>query len=114
MDAEPRSNMVTTTPLWGKECYSTFHKTPDGKPLSSSDYKATDITAEAVSELVKCKEFQKWWATQVVSKNRIPIAPIEHREERPEEDIEATASLPEDDFFLQKNSEHLRNYSRKL
>lgn len=112
--AAPVADLASPSPPRRKEVYSTFHKTPDRKPLSGSDYKATDMTGEAVSELVRSKDFQQWWATNVVSNNRISIAPIEHREERPEEDIEATASLPEDDFFLQKNSEHLRNYSRKL
>jgi hypothetical protein len=82
-----------------QEYYSTYHKTPDRLPVSSNDYKATDITGEAVGDLVRSRDFQEWWANNVVSNNRVSIAPNEHREERPEEEVEATASLPEDDLI---------------
>jgi len=96
-----------------QEYYSTYHKTPDRQPLSCNDYKATDMTGEAVGDLVRSQDFQEWWANNVVSNNRISIAPNEHREERPEEEVEATASLPEDDLILSKNDDHSRRYPGK-
>lgn len=69
------------------------------------------MTGEAVGDLVRSRDFQEWWANNVVSNNRVSIAPNEHREERPEEEVEATASLPaEDDFILGKNNDHSRRY----
>ncbi|KAG0581006.1 hypothetical protein KC19_4G217300 [Ceratodon purpureus] len=106
----PRADLATPSPTRVKEFYSTYHKTPDRQPLSSSDYKATDMTGEAVGDLVRSRDFQEWWANNVVTNNRVSIAPNEHREERPEEEVEATASLPEDDFLLSKNSNHSRRY----
>ena len=113
MNAAPRAGLASPSPTRAKEFISTYHKTPDRQPLSSSDYKATDMTGEAVGELVRSKDFQEWWATNVVSNNRISIAPNEHRVERPEEEVEATASLPQDDFILSKNSDHSRRYPGK-
>ena len=78
-----------------------------------NDYKATDMTGEAVGDLVRSRDFQEWWATSVVTLNRVSITPNEHREERPEEEVEATASLPEDDLIVGKNAEHSRRYSGK-
>jgi hypothetical protein len=95
------------------EFYSTYHKTPDRQPLSSNDYKATDMTGEAVGDLVRSRDFQEWWANNVVTNNRVFIAPNEHREERPEEEVEATASLPEEDLILSKNNDHSRRYPGK-
>jgi hypothetical protein len=109
--AAPRADLASPSPPRVKEFYSTYHKTPDRQPLSSNDYKATDITGEAVGQLVRSRDFQEWWASNVVSNNRVSITPNEHREERPEEEVEATASLPEDYFPLSKNSDHLRRYT---
>lgn len=97
VNAAPRA--TPSPPRTVQEYYSTYHKTPDRQPVSSNDYKATDITGEAVGDLVKSRDFQEWWANNVVSNNRVSIAPNEHREERPEEEVEATASLPEDDLI---------------
>lgn len=110
-NAAPRAS--PSPPRTVQEYYSTYHKTPDRQPLSSNDYKATDMTGEAVGDLVRSRDFQEWWANNVVSNNRVSIAPNEHREERPEEEVEATASLPEDDFILSKNNDHPRRYPGK-
>lgn len=104
-----RTTPTQTTPTASsfRAFYSSFHKTPGRKPLSSGDYKATDITSAEMDKLVKTREWQQWWAKDGV--NRVSIAPNEHRQERPEQEIEATASMPQDeDFFLGKSSDHIR------
>lgn len=103
-------DLASPSPPRRKEFPSTFHKTPDRTPLSSTEYKATDITEEAVGELVRSKDFQLWWATNVVSNDRVSIAPNEHREERPEHEVEATAYLPQDKILLSRNPDYLRRY----
>ncbi|XP_024386150.1 uncharacterized protein [Physcomitrium patens] len=106
----PAADLASPSPPRRKEFPSTFHKTPDRTPLSSTEYKATDITEEAVGELVRSKDFQLWWATNVVSNDRVSIAPNEHREERPEHEVEATAYLPQDKILLSRNPDYLRRY----
>lgn len=114
MNAAARADLTSPSPTRVKEFYSTYHKTPDRQPLSSSEYKTTDMTGAAVGELVRSRDFQQWWATNVVSNNRLSITPNEHREERPEAEVEATASLPQDDFLPSKNSDHSRRYPGKM
>lgn len=93
-----------------KEFYSSFHKTPGRKPLSSRDYKSTDVTEKAVGELVRTPEFQEWWVTNVVCNNRVSIAPNEHRQERPEEEIEVTASMPQVEVFGGKYGDYTKSF----